>query len=188
MHGFEAGAGLAFSVPFGEVEDGLPLSSVATGLVPLEATAGYRFESGLYVGGYLDYGWMLLRSCALFESCSSQDLRFGLEGRYYFPGKVISAQPWIGLGAGYEIATESADDGSTIRQGTDSGFELVRLLLGADFGSNATVAVGPFLGIGVDRYSNQSLSDGGTDLSGAIASPKLHFWASAGVRLRFGPF
>ena len=85
-----SGSGCAgiHGVPFG-MANGAGLYSIAQGVIPLEAEAGFFLNTHLYVGGYFLYGFGMGNvqndyCSGVDEECSVTLIRFGLVAHYHF--------------------------------------------------------------------------------------------------------
>src|SRR5262249_21733668 len=156
------------------------------GMFPLWLDAGYRFNSNLYLGGFVQYGFGLSpSSCSGVVTCSSiRDLRFGLNLHYHFlPGETV--EPWLGIGAGYEIlsGTVSANILGIPFETSQSarGFEFANLQAGLDWRISPTFRAGPWVGFSLAQYSEHT-SD---DVSRDVADKSIHHWLMFGLRGTF---
>jgi hypothetical protein len=141
LRGSGLSVGLRFGIGFpgGNVAPGDPASTVTSYLLPVTLDVGYRLTPHWYVGGYvsLAYGASPASTCTSTDgtgaSCSETDVRAGLDLQYRFiPDAPL--QPWIGIGAGWEVLNKvSSDDeeGGGEAEG-QSGLEFAHLDLGAD--------------------------------------------------------
>jgi hypothetical protein len=209
--GFELGARVGYGVPIGKASDeGTDdLNRVISGQVPLWIDLGVR-TNRLFVGSYFQYGLGLLgdeidEQCEDLENgadaagndagCHVRDLRLGVQFHYHL-GKPPDADPWIGLGFGYEWVTHTAwaevgDDEASIRT-TAEGFELLNLQGGVDFLLGPSAALGPFFTWTVSRYDQVSLTCSGdcgdfSNVQQDIDEKSLHHWAIVGARFSWFP-
>ena len=207
--GFELGGRLGYGIPMGKVSDmgtgNNDLSSVISGMVPLQFDIGYRVIPNLMVGGYFMYGFGitgddLQKLCDAGEtfgadvSCSAHDIRLGVQAHYHFlPDQTVD--PWLGAGIGYEwlgfSVEQSALGQSSTASVTGHGWEFVNLQGGVDFGLAPGIGLGPFLSLSVGQYDTSSSScdgDGCTSSdsrSNDIDKKALHEWLTLGVRGTF---
>ena len=182
IHGLEFGvrAGYGFGLINGEGSGDPPDFYRISKLIPLWADLGYRIHPNWYVGALFQFGIAQgLEGCKYFApppSCSGNDLRFGVNVHYHFrPNRKLD--PWVGVGAGYEIAhlkfTFPRDNLSV----KFSGFEFVNLQLGVDYRVFSAVAIGPFVAFTMAQYSDE--------FANTTGSNKLHGWLMLGIRGAF---
>jgi opacity protein-like surface antigen len=169
--GFQTGVRVGYTYGLGVVYHGLNLSDASSGALPVLVDAGWRVLPELYLGVYGQYAPVFLKTYALTcqsgWSCTAQDYRFGVQGDYHFlPQRPFD--PYVGLGAGYEILHSSFDGSTVVPQGatyvratlvedfTDRGWEFASLTAGFDWRFSETFGVGPFLLGTVGEYNTQS--------------------------------
>jgi hypothetical protein len=152
----------------------------------LWADIGYRFDPNWYVGGFFQFGFGLLPSndplCASV-SCSINDLRFGLNVHYHFlPAETFD--PWVGVGAGYEIVNGSISAPGASLSGSTRGFEFGNVQLGLDFKISPAFGIGPFATVTIAQFVSRSASFNGQDVpgGGGIPNKAIHGWLILGVR------
>lgn len=201
--GFELGARTGYAIPMGKVSDegtSNKLSDSVSGVIPLQLDVGYRVLPSLMVGGYIMYGFgitgdALDKSCDLIKasgadaSCTSHDVRLGLQAQYHFMPDA-SVDPWIGGGIGYEWLTfgfKGTRNGvSSEVSTTGHGFEFINLQGGADFSVAPKVGIGPFLSFSVGQYAKASCDGAGcAGTSNDIDKKAMHQWLTLGVRGTF---
>lgn len=182
--GFEVGARLGYGIAMGDAAEGLEMGDFVSGQIPLWLDVGYRIMPALMVGGYLQYGFGILGgdvsdACdATGADCSASVVRLGAQGQYHFmPWEAVD--PWVGLGIGYEWASQSIGDASFGAR----GFEFLNLQGGADFAVADGLAVGPFLSFSLGQYSTSWVEDESSD----IEETAMHQWLTFGVRGTFVP-
>lgn len=191
--GFTTALRLGYGIPMGDaVKDG-KLSDGLNGMIPFWLDAGYRVDKSVFFGAYFQYGIGLVnKSNALGgvcdqggASCSSYDLRFGLEGIYKFSPD-SSFAPWIGLGIGYEMTHIQIDFGGQTAKLDLRGFEFVNLQLGGDFKVSPMFSVGPYVALSIAQYSNEKLEiPGQPTVDGSIADKGIHEWLQLGLKGTF---
>jgi hypothetical protein len=204
--GFELGARLGYGIPMGEVADDGDLSDGISGMIPLQLDLGYRVLPELMIGGYVMYGFgftgdTISDSCDRLDdipgvtaSCSTHDLRLGIQAQYHFlPQEKLD--PWLGLGVGYEwltFGTDIAGGGSESDVSfTARGFEFLNLQGGLDFEVADSLALGPFLSFSIAQYGERSSSCSGNacmdfdSTSEDIDDKALHQWLLLGIRGTF---
>ncbi|WP_338864514.1 outer membrane beta-barrel protein [Myxococcus stipitatus] len=196
--GFALGLRAGFGVPFGKIaasDDGQTsnkLSDAFSAAIPLQLEAGYFFNPNIYVGAYFQYGILTLKDdCAEGSDCSASQLRFGVNAAYHFQATPM-IDPWVGLGIGYEISSQSASRtiGSTTVEADVSvkGLEFVSGQAGLDFRITPKFSVGPYVTYTLGQYSSIGISgsSGGTDVDESldIEEKAMHSWLYGGVRLQ----
>ncbi len=199
--GIEIGVRAGYGVPLGNaygVRDlttgtvqNAKLSDQIKGMVPLSIDLGYRFDPNWYLGGFFQYGIGFVPSNAGCSgiSCSTSDLRFGLTVQYHFlPTQMLD--PWVGIGAGYEILNQSLS-GTILGVAVDasgnvSGFEFGHAQAGVDIALSPMFSIGPFAEFTVGQYSSASgsVTGGGQQASSSasIDDKKIHEWLMFGLR------
>ncbi len=174
---------LAVAPAVGSVVPDVPVSDEVHLQFPIQIDAGWAFGP-LVVGAYGSWGYARVGMCG--GSCDGSVVRTGLEAAWTF-GKVLElrgAEPWVGGGTGYEWATaRRAGAGSTVTT-TWRGFELLSVQGGLDWQVARRLAVGPFLLVGVGRYTNMALDTGFDSASVELTQKAVHAWIAVGVRAR----
>jgi outer membrane protein len=197
--GFSLGARAGVGIPLGRATGvgGDDLSGTFALALPLQVEAGWRFDRRWYAGAYFQYAfaWMAspLRSRAGCEgagtSCSAYVLRFGAEVAYTIAPAARLA-PWVGLGAGYEIAGFTVSSSAQTNDATYRGFEVAHLSGGADYRVSPAVRIGPFATVTAAQYSSiETPFNPVTRVFGQSQSLDLekafHVWLVLGVRGTF---
>jgi hypothetical protein len=169
------GLRLGYALPLGSSADGVKMSDELSGQIPIWIDAGYMVTPNILVGLYGQYGFVQTKSSC--TGCSAHDLRFGVQGQYHL-SPTESADPWLGLGIGYESLglSQGGEDGSL------KGFEFLNLQGGADFKVADALAVGPFLSFSLGKYSSATVNG----VSGDIPQTATHEWLTLGVKGTFG--
>ena len=170
-----ASFGLRFGVgfPSGDVSPAVPTANIVGFLFPVTLDIGYRVNPHWYAGGFISigYGTAPASTCAAggsgTASCYESDIRFGLDVQYrFYPDGVI--QPWVGLGAAWEILNELATDAmGNSESSSKNGAEIVHLDLGLDFRLTERDKLGP--------YFEGTLGD---------FTGSFHEWFTVGARYR----
>lgn len=197
--GLYLGARLGYGIPGGKVgSDGGGDNTVSgnlsegfTGMVPLALEVGYRVLPHLSLGATFQYGFAFInkdnaKDCG---DCSGHDLSFGANV-YLHAAPFTSADPWIGLGVGYESLGWG---GSTNELGSPasvsaslSGLQFLNLQLGLDFAASPQVTLGPYVGVAMGKYDSVSATatfQGQTmSASADITNTAVHEWFTLGVR------
>lgn len=180
--GLTLGARFGFGAPLGRTSQGNDLSKTFSGTIPLQIEAGWRFNPNLYGGVYFQFAAAQLdsqmreaRACdADGVSCSSSDLRVGLDVVYTFlPAARFS--PWAGFGAGFETAKLSVSQGGSTTELSWKGFELAHVTAGLDLRFWPAVRFGPFANATLARFTTREAS---------VDSPQgaFHGWMQFGMR------
>ena len=181
------GLRLGYGLPFGSAEDGAKLKDGFSGQIPIWIDAGYMVTPNILVGLYGQYGFVSVKECRTGADCSAHDIRFGVQGQYHL-SPAESIDPWLGLGIGYEILSESLSGGGSTADVSFKGFEFLNLQGGADFKVANALSVGPFLSFSLGQYSSEKISGFGApiDRDGSVDKTALHEWLTLGVKGTFG--
>jgi hypothetical protein len=189
IHGLELGVRVGYGVPFGTSGDTTSMSDAIKGMIPFWADVGYRIDSNWYLGGFFQFGLGLLPSNAQQAgcniqgvSCSENNLRFGVNVHYHIlPNQTLD--PWVGIGAGYEILNISASAQGISTSVSTRGFEFGNAQLGLDYKVSSAFGVGPFVTFTIAQFSDLSASLNGQDVQGVgITNKKIHEWLIFGLR------
>jgi hypothetical protein len=197
----ESGLSLAirggYAIPMGSITGaaGDDLSQLMSGAIPLQFDLGWRFSPHWYAGAFFQYAFGSVGStlaCATAGvSCSASDIRFGVDVVYTFTPR-SSVMPWIGLGAGYEIAKITLEgNGQSVDVATLKGFEFAHVGLGVDFRVATWLRVGPFATLTLGQYSSfDTQFDPTTNTIGPsqsidITNKALHEWLQLGIKATF---
>ena len=189
FHGIEFGVRVGYGIPLGTAGDNASLSDQIKGMIPFWADIGYRFDPNWYLGGFFQFGLGFVPSaasqpggvCVTGVSCSVNDLRFGLNVHYHFlPAEILD--PWLGVGAGYEILNLSASATGVSASGSNRGFEFGNVQLGLDFKISPAFGVGPFATFTIAQFSDTSVSVNGQDVPFSYTNKAIHEWLIFGVR------
>ncbi len=181
----QLGLGAGFAIPMGSASSEYTLSNRVNATIPLQLDLGYRVIPWLVLGVYGGYG-LGLKHCPDGTSCSVSQFRLGVAGQYH-PLHAQTFDPWLGLGAGYEMLNRATDIGGFKSQQTLSGFEYVNVQIGLDIKAGKVLAVGPFAGFSLGQYSRLHEQDPYSDQTGALASNNqtVHEWLTVGLRGAF---
>jgi hypothetical protein len=168
--------GLRFGVgfPAGNVSSGVAASAIVGYLFPVTLDLGYRLSPHWYIGGYLSvaYGTPADSTCGSMgtglASCYETDIRVGADVQYhFFPSAKL--QPWVGVGAGWEVLNEiSTDDMGDDTSDSKNGIEFFHLDLGVDYRVGARDKLGV--------YFLSTVSD--------LEDSSVHAWFMLGGRWR----
>jgi outer membrane protein W len=181
------GLRLGYGVPMGEAQKNADLSDGVKGQIPFQLDAMYHLTPNVSAGAYFSYGFAQVGGDldAICDQdgvdCSARALRLGVQGVYNFkPGAKLD--PWVGLGIGYEWAKLNAELGDQEASMTFSGFEFATLQAGANYLVTSQFSVGPFISLGMGRYSDLS-TDGAFEAT--IEEKSIHEWLQFGFRGQF---
>ncbi len=182
-NGIELGVRVGYGIPLGSAAQNAKWSDGIRGMIPFWFDVGYRIDPNWYLGGFFQFGLGFVPSgqCTSGQSCSENDLRFGLNVHYHFlPAETFD--PWIGLGAGYEIWNFSVSAAGVSGSAQLKGFEFGNAQLGLDYKFSPAFAVGPFVTFTIAQFSDQSGSAPGFSSSGSIDNKAIHEWLIFGLR------
>jgi opacity protein-like surface antigen len=193
--GVELAFRLGYGIPFGNIgtADGetLVLNDLVTGQIPLWFDLGYRITPSVVVGAYFAYGVGITpdSTCPSGVSCSTDAFHLGVEGQYRFLPRE-RADPWVGLGVGYEwLSTSTVFSENVAGTQLDAvasfalrGWEFLRLQGGVDFAVRRAFAVGPFVDVSLGEYTTSSSMS-----AREIPDKAIHGWVTLGVRAVFDP-
>jgi hypothetical protein len=187
--GISAGLRLGWGFPAGLLAKGDSLGSNFNGMLPLWIDAGYRLSHQIYLGAFFQWGAASVSDqyCPPNLSCSAKDVRFGLEadlGLGDLLGIRAPIDPWVGVGAGYEITSIDLTAAGTTASETYRGFEFANVQLGVDYTGFGALRVGGFFTTTLARYSQltQQTATGSADYTPDQA---FHLWLIAGIRGRY---
>jgi len=200
--GFEAGLRVGYAVPLGNLvggdDDDRGLDNAIKGALPIWADLGYRVLPELFLGLYGQYGFgfsghMFGDACDdnPEPDCSASSLRLGLEVHYH-PVPESVANPWVGLGLGYEWLMFAIERGGSGLSFTVHGFELLNLQAGLDFKVTDNFYLGPALSFSLGQYSEVSADCTGGDANDCPEDPEveetaLHEWLVLALRGAYAP-
>ena len=187
-HGPSLGLRAGYGVPFGSTAQGYDLKGNLGGLIPLWLDVGYRLNPNIFLGGFFQFGFGLSpEGCGGSINCSQNDMRFGLQAHYHFlPAKIYD--PWIGIGAGYEIFRQSVSGnlfGPFSGSGSASGFEFGNVQAGLDLKISKGFTLGPFATFTLAQFSSGDLTltgTGTTTTQSGIQNKALHEWLMFGLK------
>ncbi|HKO48740.1 MAG TPA: hypothetical protein VJV79_13505 [Polyangiaceae bacterium] len=189
--GFQMALRTGLSIPFGEAVKNENLNDLSSIQVPLVVDIGGKPIPELFLGGYLGLGYGgpsgALREWCSTEStsCTSVDLRFGVQAQYHFlPGGAVN--PWLGYGIGYESLAVSRNTGRSSGSLDLGGLEFAHFMGGADFRISRVFGLGPFIDLSLGKFSSISNDTSFSSTSGA-AQHSTHGWLMLGARFVFLP-
>jgi hypothetical protein len=159
-----------------DVADAIPLQ------FPIQLDALWRAGS-FGAGVYGSWGPARAGQCGSGATCSASVARVGIQAPWTFrsAGRM---EPWLGLAAGYEWARSEETRSSTLRT-TYSGFEPIAVQGGVEWRLARWFAAGPYVLLGLGRYTRYSVDTGFDAGSTDIPAPAFHLWFHGGVRARF---
>lgn len=177
--GLALGARVGYGIPVGDAMSGVSLGDVASGQVPVQLDADWRFDRSWRLGLYAQYGFTPVAgaSCPAGADCSGRNLRLGVQGAYAFSA---GAGPWVGAGLGVEWQLATVSQAGVENRLRLFGLELLNLQAGWDFRPARSFSLGPFASFSVGQY--RTASSGGASQSLATA---VHGWLQLGVRGAF---
>ncbi|HQB42338.1 MAG TPA: hypothetical protein PLV85_01990, partial [Polyangiaceae bacterium] len=194
--GPQAGFRTGFAKGMGKLsaQDG-ELGGGSHGFIPFWLDLGYRVHPNVYVGAYGQFGWVLLRKGVLcdgeYVKCSGQNYRVGASFHYHFIPDG-DADPWVGLGAGYEWYFSNvsfATSGVPNMRNVFHGPEWVNVSVGLDIKKNRQGGVGPFVALAVGQYLSRLYSDVNegevVDVAESIVATEMHQWLFFGIQGSF---
>jgi hypothetical protein len=216
VHCVDLGLRTGVGVGFGSITEGQSLAVRTGALLSVGLDAGYRIGGIVTVGASASYGRVALKKSALdggtptgpgpcFEgtTCSASLYRFGLDVRVHFLPR-STFDPWVGVGAGYEILTISESGQTASPEGPIAfdavavslrGMEYGRLEVGLDARVTPSLSLGPIVAFSVSRYGSSRASGTitvandsvalDTRTSREIVTTAPHEWLVFGVRGAF---
>jgi opacity protein-like surface antigen len=159
---FQAGARVGYAFGAGSVYSGVSVSDNSGGAIPVIVDLGARVNPMFYIGVYGQFAPVFIKSdtatCPTSFACQTENWRFGVQADFHFMPQV-RWDPYVGLGAGYEILHNSisgavtttgpgpagASVTSLVEQSTTNrGWEYGAITLGADFRFDRHTGFGPF--------------------------------------------
>lgn len=187
--GISLGVRAGYGIPMGDLDSGESMTDfVASGQIPLQLDAMYRFTRNWSVGLYFQYGFSFVPDTMCPSgfglSCSASDVRLGAQLHYRFDS--TGFVPWVGFGIGYEwfSATLSGPGGSG--DYSFDGLEYLNLQLGGDWLLSPNFRLGPYVQFTIAQYDNAEINMLGTPLfSGSIPNKAVHEWLQFGVKGTF---
>lgn len=196
LSGLQAELGIGVALPAGDVGDNWgKLSDATVFAVPMDINLGYRLSERLGIGAYFliapAFPGQDLALCDGADHCRAIMVRLGVHAQYHFAPRA-GIDPWLGLGAGWEVSTVTAAVEPTVGgEELQSSFGyngpvLADARLGVDFGI-PEAGWGPYVGLAVGRFQKVRAS---CDLcmpesvSDSIDEQAFHVWLSLGVQGR----
>jgi hypothetical protein len=154
------------------------LGDVVGVMVPVTLDVGYRVNAHWYAGAYLSVGYGTGSNCneggTAAATCYETQVRLGLDAQYNFlpHGRF---QPWLGLGAGWEILNEISESSDEESESVN-GPEWFHVDAGVDYAATQRQKVGLYVETSVAEYINPNTNT----LYGT-----LHEWFTVGLRYRY---
>lgn len=177
------GLRLGYAPAGGDVANGVAMSDYTVkSQIPVQFDLAYRISPSISLGGYLSYGIAQadFPGCDVAD-CSGSVFRLGLQGFYTFSQVTGTFVPWLGLGFGWESASDTQELGGEKFESNYSGFEFLNLQAGGDFKVTEKLSVGPYAMVSFGSYT--SYEEG--DQSGDITNTGTHEWYGFGIRGKF---
>ena len=199
--GFEAGLRSGYALSMGKVsgDSDDELNDEFSSAVPIWLDVGYRALPELFVGAYGHYAFTFMngRFGELCEDpradCSVSDVRIGVQAHYH-PAPESLANPWVGLGFGYEWLAFGLEANGSEASLTLHGFELVHLQAGLDFEVSEHFFLGPVISFSLGQYASASIECSSPVASACDSVPTvgiedtaLHEWLTFAVRGAYAP-
>ncbi|MCY1015052.1 hypothetical protein [Pyxidicoccus sp. MSG2] len=184
------GAGLSFGVrgalgvPLGNIGEG-SLRHVFTSAIAPQVDLGWFFSPNLYAGGYFQYGpAKTYEDNCLHEerNCRGTLMRVGFDVNYHFSPEATFS-PWLGVGAGYEVATDHTVRGPSGKN-VFEGFELAHAQAGLDLQVTRAIRVGPYALWTAGVYSKRTSTVAGVETNREFPEKSFHFWLQPGLRFQ----
>lgn len=179
--GLRFGLRAGVALPFGSAFNGSgSLSDTITGYVPVRVDVGYRIERHFYVGVDAQLAAIVPAGCTSGFTCSGTNTRVGFMVAYHF-APTATFDPYVGVGAGYEVLHTRRSVDSASVDIVARGFELADLEVGGDVRLRPSWRIGPVLSGSLGRYSSLDVNGTrSTDYATAV-----HVWAVLGLRGAF---
>jgi opacity protein-like surface antigen len=189
--GFQAALRSGVQFPWGEASDaeGDSLGARYAWQVPLLIDVGFKLDKPWFLGLYGGVGYGAVGSGDAAEqacaeknvSCSTVSYQLGVQAQYHLAAS-DQLNPWLGVGAGYELFQQSLTAGKYQEEQRTSGVTLLKLMLGLDY--RGTFGFGPFAEVSVGRFqATRTLVDGGESHEGSVDPSAWHGFVAIGARL-----
>lgn len=181
----EIAARTGYGVPIGRAARSVTMADTLAGKIPLHLEGGYRFRDRLMLGAYVEFAYgvgdppsKVFCEPGSLPACSMRDVRVGAQAHWHFAPRA-SADPWLGIGAGYEVLLDRGHN-TSIR-----GFELGNVQAGVDFDAGGELIVGPFAQLSLGIYNASYLTTEWQETRWSIDQKAVHGWLTFGVRAGF---
>lgn len=167
----EITVGTAYNQPFGMLQEGVGMPSVANGGIAVDLGVGYRVNPRWGIIGHAQYFDLDAE-----RSLGARGATFGASAQYHFaPGNRVD--PWAELGAGYRFMWE--DRQSPASNLLSHGPQLARARVGVDFRVSPDLAIGPVVGADATLFLGQDAAQ-----ARAIDNPGVATFIFAGIQGR----
>jgi hypothetical protein len=183
----ELGVRTGYALPLGRLT-GLAndeLSNATPGVVPIWFDAGYRLNEHMLLGAYFQYGFghSYATSDCQGGGCPATDILIGGQFHYHLlPDRLVD--PWLGVGAGYEILNFTTLGGGE-QDYSFEGFDFLNVQAGADFKITRSLGIGPFAAFTLGEFAHCSPSPLGFCSMPNIAPAAPHEWLIFGIRFEY---
>lgn len=188
---FFLGARLGYGLPMGALlkdDNGqrVNMSEGISGQLPIWLDIGYMVTPNVLVGGYLKYGYGLVKDCPAGSSCSINNWNVGAQAQFHL-APTDDINPWLGLGIGYEVLSISESRSGQENSSSLTGYEYLVLQGGLDFKAARGIGIGPFMSFSLAQYTDMGTEVSGRSISIEIPSEQtaMHEWLLLGIRGAF---
>jgi hypothetical protein len=161
-----------------------PLGNEVSHQFPLGLGLAYRFSPIFRAGPFFEAAPLSMSgsACAPGHPCGGTDFRVGLDAQLHL-APLHRADPWLGLGFGYEWLTFDATGctgGSCFAERFQyAGWIFPRLSAGLDLRASPAVSLGPYLAYSPGVYSDVHTTSAGSQ---HIFNQAYHGWVEIGIR------
>jgi hypothetical protein len=189
--GVDLGIRAGYGIPFGQLDGNRGnLRDWVSAAETVVLEAGYRINRRFTVGPYFQFAFAQVKEdvhtgCAQGSGCSGWIVSAGLQGLYHLDLS-WPIKPWVGLGIGYEWTSYSGTVGNIGFSGNATGWQFANFQIGGDVQVGPAMAVGPFIGLSIARYSTISGTLGNLVGTSEVVNPTFHEWLLIGARFLFG--
>lgn len=169
--GFQMAVRSGVALPAGKASEGTAMADLVGWQIPLFAELGAKVSRHVFIGGYASFSLGSVTDRFERDQCGRRDCaaraaHLGAEIQYH-AAPAHEANPWFGVGVGYEWLWTSGQRDVTLR-----GPELARLMAGVDLRLSRSLGLGPVVDATLARYHDDDLGEG-----------RLHSWVTVGLRL-----